>query len=336
MKNEKSLTQSDLNLLAELENNARQPLSQLAHKLGISQQLLSYRLQTLQKRKILGGYFTQINFPMMGYTKYRTLFRISNFSQSKEKEIIDYLMAHKNVQWIVECGGKYDLLVNFIAKNVIQYQTFLREFKNKFPHQIQDFDIFIVIGWLELRRSYFTQNMREVKKISYFGRDYEPVRLDNVDLQILNHLADQARISSVEIAEKIGVSPNTINSRIKNLCAKRVIWAFKPLIYLENTGFQAYKLALKLQSFTEKIENEIVEYLKPDVRVVAIIYLLGQWDFEIEFEVNSQESMKDLLRRIRDKYRANIKEFELIPLFHEYRYNYFPRDLITDAMNRRV
>jgi DNA-binding Lrp family transcriptional regulator len=46
----KNLTQADLNLLAELEDNARQPLSKLANKLRISQQLLNYRLQALKKR----------------------------------------------------------------------------------------------------------------------------------------------------------------------------------------------------------------------------------------------------------------------------------------------
>jgi DNA-binding Lrp family transcriptional regulator len=265
---------------------------------------------------------------MMGYTKYRTLVRISNYTQQKEKEIVNYLIAHKNVQWIIECGGKWDFLINFVAKNVVQYDNFLIEFKNTFPRHIQNFDIFIVIGWLELGRAYFTRSRREVKKLSYFGSDYEHVRIDNTDLLILNFLSDQARKTSVEIAKKIGVSPNTISSRIRNLCAKGVICAFKPLIHLENIGYMAYKLAFKFQNYTEKKEKEIIDYLKPDVRVVAIVKLIGQWDFEIEFEVDSRQSMLDLIRSFRDRYGSIIKEFELIPLFHEHKYNYFPRDLI--------
>jgi len=324
----KKLTQSDLNLLAELENDARQPLSKLAHKLKISQQLLSYRLQALKKRKILGGYFTQINFYMMGYTKYRTLVRISNYTQQKEKEIVNYLMAHKNVQWIIECGGKWDFLINFVAKNVVQYDNFLMEFKNRFPRHIQNFDIFIVIEWIELGRGYFAQSRREVKKLSFFGRDYEQAKVDHTDLRILDLLSENARMSSVEIAKKIGVSPNTISSRIRSLCAKGVIRAFKPLIHLESTGFMAYKLLFKFQNYTGKIEKEIIGYLKTDARVVAIVKMIGQWDFEIEFEVDSRQSMLDLIRSFRDRYGSIIKEFELIPLFHEHKYNYFPRDLI--------
>lgn len=324
----KKLSKSDLALLTEIEDDARLPLSELAKKLGISQQLLSYRLQSLQQRKILGGYYTQINFPMLGYTKYRTMVYISNYTQQKEKEIIEYLMHHPNVQWIIECGGKWDFIVNFMANNVVQYDNFLREFKKTFPRHIQNFNVFIVIEFIELGRAYFTKSYRDVKKLSYFGRDYEHVSVDKTDLHILNYLSENARITSVEIAEKIGVSPNTISSRIKTLRSKGVIRAFKPLIHLENTGFMAYKLPFKFHNYTEKIEKDIIDFLKNDVRVVAIVKIIGQWDFEIEFEVDSRQSMLDLIRAFRDEFKDIIKEFELIPLFREFKYNYFPRDLI--------
>ena len=324
----KKLSPSDLTLLSELEEDAKQPLSQLAKKLKISQQLLSYRLQLLKRKKILGGFYTKINFPMLGYTKYRTLIRLSNYSKKKEQEILEYLMRHSNVQWVVECGGKWDFLVNFIAKNIIQYDNFLKDFKNKFPRQIQNFDIFIVIEFSEFGRAYFTKAHRKLKKISHFGRDFKQVKIDRRDLQILDLLSENARITSVEIAEKIGVSPNTVSSRIRNLQNKGVILAFKPLIHLENTGFMAYKLPVKFQNCTEEIEKEIIEYLKSDVRVAAIVKLTGQWDFEIEFEVDSRQSMLDFTRGFRDKFSNIIREFELIPLYHEYKYNYFPRDMV--------
>jgi len=324
----KKLSQSDRILLSELEDNARCPLSKLAKKLKISQQLLSYRLQVLGKRKILGGYFTRINFPVLGYSKYRILIRFSNFDHQKEKKILDYLMKNKNVQWIVECGGKWDFLINFIAKNVIQFDNFIRDFKNKFPHNIQNFDVFIVIEFLELGRAYFCKSQRELKKLTYFGRDYEQVKVDKIDLLILNYLAEKARITSVEIADKIGVSSNTIRARITNLMAKGVIRDFKPLIHLEYTGFMAYKMSFEFQNYTEKTRKRIIDYLRSDVRVVAIGKLIGQWDFEIEFEVESRQSMLDLIRGFRDEFKEIIKEFELIPLFHEHKYNYFPRDLL--------
>jgi len=325
----KKLTKSDLILLAELEDDARQPFSKLAKKLRISQQLLSYRLQSLQRRNIIGGFYTQINFPMFGYTKYRVMLCISDYSKPKVKEIIDYLMQHPNVQWIVECGGRWDFIVNFMAKNIIQFNQFLKEFRNKFPKQIQNFDIIIVMEFIELGRAYFTKTYRDIKNLSIFGRDYKSIKFDKIDLNILNLISENARMTSMEIAKNLAVSPNTVSFRIKKLKDKGIIRGFKPLIHIGNIGYATYKIPLKFQNFTEERELEIINYLKTDVRVVSLIKMIGKWDFEIEFEVESKEGILDFTRGIRDEFKDIIKEFEVVPLYYEYRYNFFPRDLMN-------
>jgi len=325
---EKQLTLAELHLLTELENDARQPLSQLAKKLNISQQLLSYRLQNLQKKGILYGFYTMINFTMFGYTRYRVMTRLSNFSQKKFNEIISYLAKHPNVQWVVECGGRWDILVNFMAKNIIQLDQFLREIKKRFPEQIQNYGILTVVETIELGRDYFTKKNRESKVLSYFGREYNPITVDGTDLKILDLISENARLNSVEISEKVGVTPNTVILRIKNMKKKGIIHAFRPLIHLENASYSSYKAPIKFQNLTETREKEIVNYLKKKVNVIAIVKLIGEWDFEVEFEVNSKQAMIDLTRSFRDKFKDVIRDFELIPLYHEYRYNFFPRDLL--------
>ncbi len=322
------LTQSDLILLAELEDDARKPLSKLAKILRISQQLLSYRLQSLQKRNILAGYYTQINFTMFGYTRYRTMIRLSSYSKKKAEEIVTYLMNHPNVQWFVECGGRWDFLVNFMAKNIIQFSNFLKDFRKAFPKQVQNVDVLTAVEVIELGRSYFIKSHRSIEFLSYFGRDFEPQKVDNIDLKILDFISENARMTSAQIAENLGVSPNTVSLRIKNLVKKGIIRGFKPLIHLENTPYSTYKALIKFQNHTEEREADIIEYVKTDVNFVAIIKLIGEWDFEVEFEVDSRKAMLNLTRAFRDDFKDVIKEFEIVPLYHEYKYNFFPRDLI--------
>ncbi|MBU4070517.1 MAG: hypothetical protein KJ646_06055, partial [Nanoarchaeota archaeon] len=98
--------------------------------------------------------------------------------------------------------------------------------------------------------------------------------------------------------------------------------------HLENTSYSAYKALIKFQNITEQKEKEIIDYLKTDVNVIGIINLVGLWDFEIEFEVDSRQAMLDFTRKFRDKFKDVIKEFEVFPLFHEHKYNFFPGDLI--------
>lgn len=322
------LDKFDLKLLSELEFDSRQTLSKIAKKLKTSQQVVSYRLKSLEEREIIGGYYAIINLTKLGYMSYRTMIRFSNISEQKYKEIIQYLMKHLNVLWLVDCGGRWDLIVNFMAKNIIHYNNILRKLKNKFPKQIQNYDVLTTVEVVYFGRDYFTKKFREIRQLPYFGREFRLAKVDKVDLKILGLISENARMNSVEIAEKIGISPNTIILRVKNMIKIGIIQGFKPLIHLENTPYSSYKALIKFQNITEQKEGEIIDHLKTDVDVVGVIKLIGLWDFEIEFEVGSKEEMLNLTRKFRDKFRDVIKEFEVIPLFHEYRYNFFPGDLL--------
>lgn len=259
------------------------------------------------------------------------MFRLSNINKEKQKEIISYLLEHPNVLWLVECGGRWDLLVNFTAKNVINFNKILQNFKNKFPEQIQNYDILTTLEVTYFGRDYFIKNRREIKRLPYFGREEEIDIPDKINLQILNLISENARMNSVEISQKINVSPNTVMLRLREIKKSGLIQGFKPLINLENTPFSGYKALVKFQNIKEHKEKEIINYLKTNVKVVAIVKLIGLWDFEIEFEVETKEQMLELTREFRDHFKDIIKEVEVIPLFCEHKYNFFPRDLLESA-----
>jgi len=322
------LDKFDLKLLAELEQDARQTFSQMAKRLKTSQQVISYRIKSLENRNIVGGYYAIINITKLGYTSYRTMLRLSNIDEQKHREIIAYLMKHPNVLWLVDCGGRWDLLVNFMAKNIIQYQSILREFRTAFPEQIQNYDVLTTVEIIYFGRDYFTKKEREIKPLPRLGGEFETVTLDRTNLQILDLLSEHARMPATEIGQKIGISPNTVMLRIKDMRKQGIIQGFKPLIRLENTPYSGYKALIKFQNITENKEKEIINFLSSNVNVVGVIRLVGLWDFEIEFEVQTKEQMLKITRIIRDQFKDIIKEFEIIPLYHEYKYNFFPRDLL--------
>jgi len=326
------LSKFDLKLLAELENDSRKTLSKIAKKLKTSQQVVSYRIKSLEKRKIIGGYYTIINLTKIGYTSYRTMIRLSNINKEKHTEITTHLIEHPNVLWLVDCSGRWDLIVNFMAKNVIHYNDMLRNLKHKYPNQIQNYDVLTTIEVIYFGRDYFIRKNREQRKFPSFGGEWETASVNKKDLQILNILSENARKNSVYIAGKINISPNTVILRIKDMKRRTLIQGFKPLIHLENTPYSGYKALIKFHDITDQKEMEIIEHLKSNLNVVGVIKLLGLWDFEIEFEVETKEEMLGFTRDFRDRFKEVIKEFEVIPLFHEYKYNFFPRDLLKNKL----
>jgi len=58
--------------------------------------------------------------------------------------------------------------------------------------------LIILIEIIELGRTYFTRKVRKSEILSYFGREYMPVKTDKVNLKILYLLAENARMNSVQ------------------------------------------------------------------------------------------------------------------------------------------
>jgi len=322
------LDKKDFKLLYELEQDSRQPLTQIAKKLKTSQQVISYRLQQLQKNEIVTEFYTLINFAKLGYSSYRTMIRLGNVTDESYSKLIDFLKNHSNILWLVECGGRWDLIINILSSNPVQYNKFLLEIRNKYKNIIEDFDLLLTIEGIYFGRDHLVKNQREMKKIHYFGGEVELSKLDNLDLNILNIISENARLNSVEIAVKLNVSNNTIITRIKELKRKEIIQGFKPLIHLEKINYQGYKALIKLHPILEDKERELFTQLFSNTSVVGILRMIGQWNLEVEFEVQNKEEMLRISRDIRTKFKEVIKEFEVIPLFREYKYNFFPGGLL--------
>jgi len=151
--------------------------------------------------------------------------------------------------------------------------------------------------------------------------------LDKKDLNILNLLSENARINAVEIANKMNFTGNTTVNRIRNLKKTGVIQAFKPLIHLEKIGYNAYKLLIRLHNITKEKEKKLISFAQQHPSIFAVIRLVGIWNIELEIEVESKEEFQKIVMEVRDKFREIIKETETIPLYHDYRYNYFPKEL---------
>ena len=73
-----SLDIKDKKILYQLESNSRQPLSSLAKKVGLSREVVAYRIKQLEQKGIIHHYVTVIDFVRLGYMFLRIFFRYNN------------------------------------------------------------------------------------------------------------------------------------------------------------------------------------------------------------------------------------------------------------------
>ena len=114
----RKLDKKDWQILAEIDMNARIPLTQLAKKVGLSRQMIEYRIKRMEKKDIIFGYITVFDSAVVGVEWYRVTFRLLNITKEKKNTFINFLKNHKYVGWVGEVGGNWDLILNFMCKNI--------------------------------------------------------------------------------------------------------------------------------------------------------------------------------------------------------------------------
>ena len=86
----------DKKILYELDLNSRATLNEIAKKVGLSKQVVDYRLKNLIKESAIKQFYTVINFSKLGYTQYKLYLKFQNVNPETEKEIIAYWVNNKN------------------------------------------------------------------------------------------------------------------------------------------------------------------------------------------------------------------------------------------------
>lgn len=64
------------------------------------------------------------------------------------------MSQEEQVAFISSIGGKWDLNVDFFAKNAIEFDALLNEILRKFPKQLSNYDIIIKIEAYQYVRDY--------------------------------------------------------------------------------------------------------------------------------------------------------------------------------------
>lgn len=327
-------TSTEQSVLREMERNARVALTKIAKKTKMSQQRISYALDSLLKNKVISGFFSLIDYAKLGILNFRVYFRVSYTSPEEFAQLIDRLKDEPSVSWIATCGGRYDLLCTFFAINVSSFNKTLREIMREFPTQLENYTVLTTIVMKNFGRKYLFSQTTHIPKQIIIGGDRPIEQIDSIDLQILYFLSENARMSAVEIATKLNITAKTVITRIKKLRKRKIIRGFRPILNVSQTGRMTFILTVKSHNVVPELEDELVKYLKLHPNVTSIIKTLGEWDLEIQIEVESWYLYRKIVFEIRQKFKSLIQEIETTPLYEAYfKITYFPKFLLSQDNN---
>ena len=316
------LTLKDKKLLYWLDQNSRASNKELAKNVGLSEQGIGYKLKTLEKEGIIRKYVTFVNTLALGYFHYKVLLRLQNTNPEKEEEIINYLMNHHNVRWVVACSGKWDINFSIMAKTPQDFTKIYRKIEFDFGDYIAEKNIFLLIKSPGFTKGYL------INRNSLRTLEYKPVvlekNLDKKDKDILKLMSQNARKSVLEIARKLNTTGDIVRYRIKKLEKEGIISGYTVQLDYEKVNLLRYSVFFSLHRIDQKVEERMLAFAKIHNNIIFIMTLIGSYDLSLELEVFSHRELQETIKKFREKFSENIRDFEIIFNTYEYKYNYFP------------
>lgn len=323
-----TLNSTEKSVLNLLNSNSRLSFSQIGLKINKSQQLVSSAVKKLMDKKIIGNYYALIDYSKLGVLNFHVYFKLSYLDKNRVDEFIDYLTAYPYVSWLTNCGGKFDLVCGFYAYNPSQFNKCLKQIIMKFSKLIKDYSLLTIIV-MRMFNSKVSSNTNTGSKVAVIGGDRKRIALKNVDLSILNFISENARISSVDMGNKLNVTPKTIISHIKKLETKKIICGYTTQTDSKQLNESSIILLVKYHNTFVKLEEKFIDFLTIQPAVRGITKTLGEWDLEIAFNIVNKDQFRNIELEIKEKFAPLIYDIQNIPIYEERKINFFPK-IITE------
>jgi DNA-binding Lrp family transcriptional regulator len=122
-----SLDDHDRAILHQLDQNARQTYSQMAEKLDLTKNAVSYRIKKMMKNGIIKKFYTLINPFKIGFESYRIYVSYQYSTPLIEERIINHFSSYPLNWWTISLEGRYDLAVITWVNDVNQFYKYWKE-----------------------------------------------------------------------------------------------------------------------------------------------------------------------------------------------------------------
>lgn len=117
--------------------------------------------------------------------------------------------------------------------------------------------------------------------------------LDDMDVQVLRELQTDGRISNVELARRVNLSPPATHARIKRLQQQGYIKAAVAILDREKLGFD---LLCFIQISLQMHQLEQVERFRQAVRqmpeVLECYHLTGEYDYLLKVVIRNRQDLE--------------------------------------------
>jgi len=312
----------DRKILYELDMNCRQSNVKIGKKVGLSKEVVKYRIKRMQDEGIITYFWTAINTYKLGYEVIRIYISFQDVSSQIKDEIIHYFVNCKNAWAVISLAGEVDLDVILWVKDFNEFYRFwnstLEHFGKYFGHQtISTLNNVIAYKKTYLLPDEYKNIDRELYRLSSGGDTF---KIDEVDYQLLNEIAVNARIPLIELATKLRCSSQTVTYRLNNLIKKDIIKAFRVDVNISKLGYEKFGICIYLKDHSKK--RLIQDSIKNNLYLEYTDEAIGWADLQFELIVENMNKLLQIAEEFNLEFPGAIRKqtFIIAQKYHRERW----------------
>ncbi len=326
------LDQTDLEIIQILSINSRTPLAQIAAALGLSSEVINYRYHKLLENQVITDSFAVLDVKLLGIRRFCIYLQFRAISPNKMEGLIQKITDNPHVNWVIETGGKWELIVMVETIDESIYDAVLQSIIAPIGRFLNDHTVSAVKEFTHLGPRYLMGGRPADyfrKRVRYpYQRELEtvkkiPIDLDSRDIRLLQLLHADSRTSLTDLGKQMGLSPDTVDYRIKKLILSGLIKSFIIRLNYHLLKFQYTTIMLKLRGVSLKRRNEFYRFVQDDLRFYCLMEQIGSWDLSLMMFFADAKDLRSFLISIKQNFSDVISSHESVLHFDQYLYSYF-------------
>jgi Lrp/AsnC family leucine-responsive transcriptional regulator len=144
-------------------------------------------------------------------------------------------------------------------------------------------------------------------------------------------MSNNGRIPLHEVGGKVKLSSDGVNYRIKKMIEMGLITGYVPLVNYSLLGYTVYGVLMNIHNLSKEKENKLESFLKNNKNVLWAVKTIGKYNLLMYLSVKESEELHQTLLKMREMFSSDIREYETLIAYEEYKHTYLPKDMIKKS-----
>jgi DNA-binding Lrp family transcriptional regulator len=318
----------DRKILFYLLQNSRQSLKSIGKKVGISKELVSYRIKRLIKNKIIMNFSIIVNLEKLGYALMQTHYKFININPTIKQEIIDFLVTHNHTMYVSLVEGKYDLQSDIFMGKPQAFEKLLDEIREKYYSYLSFQTSYFFFRAEFYNHSFLVKNSTKKMLLNWIWGQ-KLYCIDDLDFKILKELSNDARISTKNIANKLKSTVSTINNRIKKLEKELIIALYTINIDWSKLGYRWFHLRINLRDYNKK--NKVIQYMRKNPHLIRRFKFINlEMDLHFTLLLKNMQQLRIIIEDLSTTFPNLINDYHFYSTYKIFKYNFMVPEILKN------